>query len=69
MIDMNMVLLIANQFWEEARLRVLGVAKYNGLPVIIKEHNDDFLFDLYEGGDYIPTDEEIVEAIEEYLAH
>lgn len=65
MVDMKMVLLMSGLFWQEARLRVLGVAKYNGLTVSINEHDDDFLYDLYDGGCYIPTDEEIVEAINE----
>lgn len=53
----------ANQFWENARARVLEVAQEAGLEISIEEHDDDFLFDLFDYGDYEPTDAEIIEAI------
>lgn len=58
----------ANKFWDEARSRVLRIAEAADLRVEIAEHDDEFLFDLFDCGDHVPTDEEIVEAIEEYLS-
>lgn len=57
----------ANRFWAEARSRVLAIAEAHGLQVVLADHDDEFLFDLYEGGEYVPTMTEVVEAIREYL--
>lgn len=57
----------ANKFWEDARNRVLRVAQAADLQIEIAEHDDEFLFDLFDCGDYVPTDSEIVEAIEEFI--
>lgn len=57
----------ANRFWDEARSRVLEIAEVHGLQVVLAEHDDGFLFDLYECGECIPTEAEVVEAIREYL--
>lgn len=58
----------ANEFWANARSRVLRIAEAADLRVEIAEHDDEFLFDLFDCGEYVPTDAEIVEAIEEYLS-
>ena len=58
----------ANEFWANARSRVLRTAEAADLRVEIAEHDDEFLFDLFDCGEYVPTDAEIVEAIEEYLS-
>ncbi|MBO6266977.1 MAG: hypothetical protein J6M06_01960 [Synergistaceae bacterium] len=56
----------ANQFWAEARERVLRIARAADFDVSLKEHDDEFLFELFDYGERVPTDEEIVEALEEY---
>lgn len=56
----------ANRFWDEARSRVLKIAEAHGLQVVLAEHDDGFLFELYEYGEFIPTEAEVVEAIREY---
>ena len=58
----------ANEFWANARSRVLRTAEAADLRVESAEHDDEFLFDLFDCGEYVPTDAEIVEAIEEYLS-
>ena len=58
----------ANEFWAEARDRVISLSREAGLEVHIEEHADPFLYDLYEDGDYVPSDDEIIDAVEEYLA-
>lgn len=55
----------ANKFWEEAKARVERIAAENGLAIELLDHDDEFLFDLYDSGEYVPTDEEVLEAIEE----
>lgn len=57
----------ANEFWAEARDRVISLSREAGLKVHIEEHDDPFLYDLYEDGDYVPSDDEIIAAVEEYL--
>lgn len=57
----------ANRFWTEARSRVLAIAKAHGLQLVLADHDDGFLFELYECGERIPTEAEVVEAIREYL--
>lgn len=57
----------ANQFWSNARKRVLTIAEANCFKLTLKEHDDEFLYDLYDNGEYIPTGEEITTAIREYL--
>ena len=57
----------ANRFWENARNRVLRLAETAGLNITISEHDDEFLFDLFDCGDYEPSDEEIITAIKEDL--
>lgn len=58
----------ANKFWSDARQRVLAIAAAADLQITLAEHDDEFLFDLFDCGDYVPTDAEIIEAIEEYLS-
>ena len=57
----------ANQFWANARERVMIIAEANCLCLELEEHDDPFLYDLYDGGERIPTGEEITAAIREYL--
>lgn len=57
----------ANRFWAEARERVLKRARLLGVPVTLKEHDDEFLFDLYDNGNTIPTDQKVEESIKELL--
>ena len=56
----------ANDFWAQARARVLAIARAADFNVSLKEHDDEFLFDLFDYGSYDPTDAEIIEALEEY---
>ena len=56
----------ADRFWSEARARVLAIAHAADFDVSLKEHDDEFLFDLFDYGERAPTDEEIIEALEEY---
>ena len=58
----------ANKFWNDASLRVLAIAEAADLQITLAEHDDEFLFDLFDCGDYTPTDAEIIDAIEEYLS-
>ena len=58
----------ANKFWSDARQRVLAIAEAADLRITLAEHDDEFLFDLFDCGGYTPTDAEIIEAIEEYLS-
>ena len=58
----------ANKFWSDARQRVLAIAEAADLRITLAEHDDEFLFDLFDCGDYTPTDAEIIDAIEEYLS-
>ena len=58
----------ANKFWSDARQRVLAIAAAADLQITLAEHDDEFLFDLFDCGDYTPTDAEIIDAIEEYLS-
>lgn len=57
----------ANRFWAEARSRVLAIAEAHGLPLVLADHDDGFLFELYDYGESVPADAEVVEAIREYL--
>lgn len=66
-LELDAEIVAANRFWDEARSRVLEIAEAHGLQVVLAEHDDGFLFDLYECGEYIPTEAEVVEAIREYL--
>ena len=54
-----------SQFWDSARARVLEIAEAAGLDISLEEHDDEFLFDLFDYGDYEPTDAEIIEAIKD----
>ena len=56
----------ANQFWAEARERVLRIAYAADFNITLRGHDDEFLYDLFDCGSYEPTDEEIIEALEEY---
>lgn len=56
----------ANQFWAEARERVLRIARAADFNITLRDHDDEFLYDLFDCGSYEPTDEEIIEALEEY---
>ena len=58
----------ANQFWARAKAHVEEVAKANGIDLALSENDDEFLFELFENGDYIPaSDGEILEAILEFV--
>lgn len=57
----------ANKFWDNARERVMIIAEANCFDLALKDHDDPFLYDLYDNGDHIPTGEEITSAIREYL--
>lgn len=48
-----------NRFWADARKLVLRIADSIGVPITLAEHDDSFLYDLFDCGSYIPTDEEI----------
>jgi len=61
----------ANKFWDNADDRVIRVAYQRGLDITVAECGDlydDFLYELFDYGDYNPTDDEIAEALEEYVA-
>lgn len=57
----------ADELWSKARMRVLEIAAREGLNITIAEHDDSFLYDLFDEGEYEPTDDEIAEAIHEYV--
>ena len=57
----------ANRFWAEARSRVLAIAEAHGLQVVLADHDDEFLFALYDGGERVPSEAEVIEAIREYM--
>lgn len=57
----------ASKFWANARERVMLIAEANCFPLSLEEHDDPFLYDLYDNGDHIPTGEEITTSIREYL--
>lgn len=64
----------AEKFWNAAEERVTTVMFANNLDAAVdcaEENGDfcmqDFLFDLFDYGDYEPTDEEIVAALTEAL--
>ena len=64
----------ANKFWERAEERVWKVAFANDLDSGIEcamelygFNMDEFLFDLFDCGEFIPSDEDILEAILEAL--
>lgn len=56
----------AEQFLEKARERVLAIAQACDFNITLHEYDDDFLYDLFIDGTYAPTDEEIIEALEEF---
>lgn len=58
----------ADKFWANARERVLTIAAANGLSITLEDHDDPFLYDLYDNGEYIPSGEEITTAIKELVA-
>lgn len=61
------MLVMANLFWENARLRVLDLAAEMGRADIpIAEHDDTFLMELFDYGERVPSSGEIVRALEEY---
>ncbi|MCC8157280.1 MAG: hypothetical protein LIO54_08395 [Oscillospiraceae bacterium] len=53
----------ADRYWEKARARVLDMADYMACDIQIEEHDDSWLFDLYQGGNHEPTDEELMNEI------
>ena len=55
----------ADRFWAEAKARVERLAAANGIRATLSEHDDGFLYDVFDCGDYDPTDDEIVEALRE----
>ena len=38
----------ANKFWSDARQRVLAIAEAADLRITLAEHDDEFLFDLFD---------------------
>ena len=58
----------ANKFWADARNRVLRIADAIGVSITLAEHDDGFLYDLFDCGSYNPTDEEIEESVREYAS-
>jgi len=46
----------ANRFWDEARSRVLAIAEAHGLRLELADHDDGFLFDLYDDGENVPSE-------------
>lgn len=63
---------IANAFWERAEDHVWQIAGQHrmagNLNTALQNSGysmAEFLFDVYDGGDYIPTDAEIFDAIME----
>ena len=57
----------ANRFWDEARIRVLEISEAHGLQITLADHDDEFLFALYDGGERVPSEAEVIEAIREYM--
>lgn len=55
----------ANEFWTKAKERVERIASENGLTIHLSDHDDGFLYDMFDCGDYDPTDAEVLEAIKE----
>lgn len=55
----------ANKYWEEQKERVKRIAAENGIEITLEEHDDPFLFDLFDCGDLELTDEEVLEALKE----
>ena len=71
---MDARLMEANKFWEKAEDRVWKVAIANdldsGIECAMELYGfkmDEFLFDLFDYGEFNPTDEDIVVAICEAL--
>lgn len=56
----------ANAFWERARAYVLEVASDIGVRVEIADHDDEFLFELFEDG-RVPERFEVIEALHEMV--
>lgn len=63
---MDIKLEAANKFWQEARDRVRKIAQREGIQVVIREHDDEFLMDLYDNGTMVPDDNGVVKGILEY---
>ncbi len=55
----------ADAYWNYQRARVLWIAAQNDIEVDLPQHDGEFLFDLFDGGDADITDEEILEALKE----
>lgn len=53
----------ANAFWSDVREYTQKIAAMNNVSISLQEHDDEFLYELYDCGDYIPSDAEILEAI------
>lgn len=66
-IELDADLEAANRFWSEARSRVLAIAEAHGLQLELADHDDGFLFELYDNGEDVPSEAEVVEAIQEFL--
>ena len=57
----------ASEFWGRARERVERIADESGFTLELEDHDDPFLYELYDYGYYTPTDEEVLEGIKEVL--
>lgn len=55
----------ANKYWEEQKERVERIAEENGIEITLEEHDDEYLFELFDCGDLELTDEEVLEALKE----
>lgn len=54
----------AEAYWNYQRERVLLIAAQHDIEIEIAEHDDPFLFDLFDGGDADLTDDEIISELE-----
>ena len=55
----------ANKYWKEQKERVERIAAENGIEITLEEHDDQYLFDLFDCGDLELTDEEALEELKE----
>lgn len=50
-------------YWSIKKDEVETIAFTNGIKIHLRNHDDLFLYDIYDYGNYEPTQEEIIEAI------
>lgn len=55
----------ANKYWDYQKARVERIAEENGIEITLKEHDDEYLYDLFDCGDLELTDEEILAELKE----